>query len=142
MLDKSFTKAEKDNDSYLVQARYEKNFTLIKAKLSLCKQNKFEYRIVASIKNYEGLGEDYYAALQDLQLQFSNIKCTLCCCGNCRYIQLTGLSRQMSSGIGGYCLVNMEKYGRSLNDAVSIFDCCDLFEYGPQEYIKEFNNRY
>lgn len=73
-----------------------------------------------------GKGYDRYEALRSLQSALAGRR-VLECCGNCCFFQLTGMSRDMSDGESGYCLVNYPRYGRSGDDVVAIFDYCDGF---------------
>jgi hypothetical protein len=83
------------------------------------------WRIALPAQGLEGWGDDAYAALDALRRQLSG---TLWCCGSCRHFHMTGMSRQMSSGRKGYCLLFVREHGRSLDDVVEIFDACDAFE--------------
>jgi hypothetical protein len=87
-----------------------------------------EWRITLPAQGLDGRGDDAYAALQALRRQLST---TLWCCGSCRHFHLTGMSRQMSSGQKGYCLLFAREQGRSLDDVVEIFAACDGFEERP-----------
>jgi hypothetical protein len=142
MLDKSYVKAVQVGNTTLVWAKHGTGITIVQTRLSLKKEKDRDYRIHLEDNDCEGRGEDFYLAFEDLQNQLFDRNITLCCCGNCRFFQLTGLSRQMSSGTAGYCLVYMEKYGRSPSDSVAIFDYCDRFEYGPQKFVKELYEKF
>ena len=90
----------------------------------------------------EGRGSDLYDAFSALEGALPGETPNLLACGSCRYFHQTGLSRQMSGGGKGYCVLYSASHGRSLQDAVSIFDFCDAFEYGPKQYMRELNERW
>ncbi len=85
--------------------------------------------------------EDYFGALEAAQNRLGESEKILRCCGNCQNFQMTGKSRQMSDGLMGYCLLDLRRNGNyTRDDIVSIFDRCDAFAYGPQEFIRNLDN--
>jgi len=121
------------------------NLTIFPIELILRKEGAADYRILSERQNCEGRGDDAYGSLESLYKQLYERDLILRCCGCCWYLQVTGLSRQMSSGEKGYCLLFVKEYGRSLNDVVSVFDYCDFFKFGPQGLVRNleqaFRNR-
>jgi hypothetical protein len=87
-----------------------------------------------------GTGFDHYAAMRDLQ-SAASAPVLLLCCANCCFLQLSGMSRQMSDGLSGYCVVHQPTHGRSLADVVSIFDDCDCFSYCAEQADDEVRMR-
>ncbi|HUS17218.1 MAG TPA: hypothetical protein VM536_19655 [Chloroflexia bacterium] len=79
-------------------------------------------------------GNDYYDAVRSLQAQMEEqLGWRAGICGNCRYFHFALLSRELTAGVTGYCLVN--KLGQELTDVdtVDVVDVCRLFSYGPGE---------
>lgn len=77
-------------------------------------------------------GGDYYDAWRSLQAQMDEqLGWRAGVCGNCRYFHFSPMTRQMTAGVTGYCLVN--KLGQELTEAdtVDVVDICRQFAYGP-----------
>jgi len=87
-----------------------------------------------------GRGEDRYDALRDLQSALAP-DTSLSVCANCCFFEATGMSRQMSDGAAGYCLVNFPSHGRSLADVVAIFDYCDCYTHCAEPATDELRLR-
>lgn len=79
-------------------------------------------------------GGDYYDAWRSLQAQMDEqAGWRAGVCGNCRYFHFSTMTRQMTGGVTGYCLVN--KLGQDVGDAdtVDVVDVCRHFLYGPED---------
>ena len=137
MLDKSYVRALRKGDVITVRCRRGADLTTAPVGLTLRKEAAGDFRIFSESLNCDGRGEDIYAAFEDLGRQLLARDLIPCCCGYCWYLQFTGMSRQMSSGEKGYCLLYATDHGRSLTDVVGIFDYCDFFKGGPQGLAKE-----
>ena len=135
MLDKSYVKALRTADMIEVRGRHKNDSNMFPVELSVTKMGTDEYRILVPKESCETGGYDTYAAFEKLQLKLLLRDLILCCCANCWFLKFTGLSRQMSSGENGYCLLYAKEYGRSLSDVVAIFDYCDYFKYEPQGMV-------
>jgi hypothetical protein len=127
MLDESYRPAVREGD--LVRVRTRDCLTGGAAHAWLRTESEPDTRIVADLTHrLTGRGSDQYAAMRDLQA-VASAQALLLCCATCCFLQLTGMSRQMSGGLSGYCLAHMPEHGRSLADLVSIYDDCDRFSF-------------
>lgn len=141
MLDKSYVRALQVGNMITVRGQHREDLTIFPVDLILREEGKADFRILSERLDCEGRGEDIYAAFESLSSQLLERDLILCCCGYCWFFQLTGLSRQMSSGENGYCRLFAKDHGRSLADVVAIFDSCDFFKYGPQGLVKELDQQ-
>jgi hypothetical protein len=100
----------------------------------ICEEGGALYLRVATYVWRAAPGGDYYDAFRSLQQQMDEqLGWRLGACGNCRYMSFAGLTREISAGVTGYCLVN--KLGQDVDDrdTVDVVDVCRLFAYGPGE---------
>jgi hypothetical protein len=142
MLDKSYVRALRTGDKIEIRTRHKADSTMFPVEISVAKTGTDEYRILILKESCETRGVDTYAAFEELQAQLLFRNLIFCCCGNCWFLQFTGLSREMSAGENGYCLLYAKKYGRSLSDVVAIFDYCNHFKYKPQGMVMEMEEKF
>ena len=140
MLDPSYQISQQEGQRYQIILRQKVNGveTLIWIIAFRIKDGIFHISIEEDMLKAEG--NDFYEAFEHLQVELSNSGQLLCCCGNCQNMQMTGMCRQMSDGFTGYCLIDLRHNGHFTRDQVSIFDHCDWFEFGPQEFIRSIES--
>ena len=88
-------------------------------------------------------GGDSYDAFRSVQQQMDEqLGWRIGACGNCRYLHFSPMTRQLTGGVTGYCLVN--KLGQTVGDidTVDIVDVCRLFAYGPGDERKAWYTRW
>jgi hypothetical protein len=141
MLDDTYQPAQRENSTVTVHATSTQSEAQSEAPtVEVCLsqfQDGNEIGIVSDVNALESRGFDIYDAWEKLQQRLADVGVRLHCCGNCRFLQLTGKSRQMSSGAKGYCIRYCRDHGRSRQDVVSIYDSCGEFTFGSQSFIKE-----
>jgi hypothetical protein len=88
-------------------------------------------------------GGDYYDAFRSLQGQMGEqLGWRIGACGNCRYMHFSQMTRQMTGGVTGYCLVNKAGQDVGDRDTVDVVDVCRHFAYGPDDERKAWYSRW
>lgn len=141
MLDDTYEEAEWKGDHVRVRVRRDDDGEVTQIWLSV-RDDLGEHVMELSRQDVEATGDDMYEAFQNLQEQLEDSGQRFHCCGNCRYLQQTGMSAQMSDGGKGHCLAYYEEVGRSSDDAISIFGHCEQFEFGPKEFSQELQKQF